>query len=319
MRMGHVEVVVRLADDLVDVVELPAGSTYWLGMTAIPAVAGTARTVGLVTVTVEATKAGTHVPRPALEVRPYVYGALSLAAQLALLIVAFATAKDEPLSAPAVEATGDRHPGAVHIKRFAMPAQTIARTPDPAPLETPVTADNTPEHTAETDTPAPPKVNDFQPDEMTGGGLLPEAPKTGDGTSKFDPDQNPAFDTIRTGAYSTLATGRAAGDGYGPEARNSSLVVITCDRMSCLVVGGPKAVRVRKAVNERITELTDCYKRAAANGGGKVEIDFQVDGDGSVDDMQLEDSDPAGACVARILKTLQIDDATNTADDTSPT
>src|SRR5207253_1311562 len=122
-----------------------------------------------------------------IEARPYIYGALSLVGQVALLIVAFATAKDEPLSAPAVEANGDHQRGAVHIKRFAMPAQTIARTPDPAPLETPVTADNTPEHTAETDTPAPPKVNEFEPDEMTGGGLVPEAPKDGDGTSKFDP------------------------------------------------------------------------------------------------------------------------------------
>ena len=317
--MGHVEVVVRLADDLVDVVELPAGATYWLGMTAIPAVAGTERTVGLATVTVVAARSTKHVPRPAIERRPYLYGALSLAAQLALVIASFATEQSEPHSAPAVEATGDRHPGAVHIKRFAIPAQTIARTPDPAPLETPITADNTPEHTAELDTPAPPKVNDFKPDEMTGGGLLPEAPKDGDGTSKFDPDQNPAFDTVKVGDYSTLATGRAAGEGYGPEARNSSLVVITCDRMSCLVVGGPKAVRVRKAVNERLAEITDCYKRAALNGGGKVEIDFQVDGNGSVNDMQLEDADPAGACVARILKTLQIDDATGEAADTSPT
>jgi hypothetical protein len=287
-------------------------------MTAIPAVAGTQRTVGLATVTVEAARTGKLVPRPALELRPYVYGGLSLAAQLALVIIAFATAKTEPLSAPVVEANGDRHPGAVHIKRFAIPAQTIARTPDPAPLETPITADDTPEHTAETDTPAPPKIRDFEPDEMTGGGLVPEAPKDGDGTSKFDPDQNPAFDTIRTGDYSTLATGRAAGDGYGPEARNSSLVVITCDRASCLVVGGPKAVRVRKAVNERIADLTDCYKRAAATGGGKVEIDFHVDSDGTVGDMELEDADPAGACVARILKTLQIDDATADADASSP-
>src|SRR4051812_25042422 len=71
MRMGHVEVVVRLAGDLIDVVELPAGAMYWLGTSCIPAVAGTERTVGLATVTVRSAGARKAVPRPAIEARPY--------------------------------------------------------------------------------------------------------------------------------------------------------------------------------------------------------------------------------------------------------
>jgi hypothetical protein len=218
------------------------------------------------------------------------------------------TAASEPLSAPAVEVNTTQR-GATRIKRFATPAQTIERTPDPAPSETPITTDTTPDETVERDTPAPARVQDFAPSEITGGGLDTEGPKDGDGTSKFDPAADAAFDSIKVGNYSTLATGRTAGEGYGPLARNSSLVVITCDRASCLVLGGEKAKRVRKAVDERLAEITDCYKRAASNGGGNVEIDFQVDGTGQVGDLEVEDADPAGACVAKILRSLEIDAA----------
>jgi hypothetical protein len=306
MRMGRVEVVVRFAGDLLDVVQLPAGATCWVGTTAIQAVAGLEATVGRVTVTVTPAPTHPHVfPRPPIELRPIAYGAASLVAQLAIVFVAFWTATSEPLSAPAIEPSNGTQPGATRIKRFATPAQTIARTPDPAPSETPITTDETPEETVERDTPAPHEVHEFVPSEITGGGLVPEG-TNGDGTSKFDPAADPAFDTIKVGDYSTLATGRTAGEGYGPHARNSSLVVITCDRASCLVLGGEKAVRVRKAVNERLAEITDCYKKAAANGGGSVEIDFQVDAAGTVGDLEIGEADPAGSCVARILRSLEI-------------
>ncbi|HUS32432.1 MAG TPA: hypothetical protein VMZ53_28220 [Kofleriaceae bacterium] len=311
--MGRVEVVVRFAGDLLDVIQLPAGETCFVGTTAVRAVAGTELTIGLVTVSVTRALADQErLRRPRIEVRPFIYGAVSLVAQVALLVVAFWTASPEPTTAPAVEADSGKKPGAVRIKRFATPSQTIERTPDPAPSETPVTADETPEQIVERDTPAPQEVQEFVPSEMTGGGLATTGPSDGDGTSKFDPAANPAFDSIKVGNYSTLSSGRAAGDGYGPEARNSSLVVITCDRASCLVLGGEKAARVRKAVNERIADITDCYKRAAANGGGSVEIDFQVDAAGDVGDLEIGEADPAGSCVAKILRSLQIDAADET-------
>jgi hypothetical protein len=310
--MHRVEVVVRFAGDLLDVIELPAGSTYLVGTTPVRAVAGTEATFGLVTVTVSRRGDLEALPRPRIEARPYVYCALSLVAQVTLLVIAFWTAKSEPVSAPAIEATGVNRPGATRIKRFAMPAQTTERTPDPAPSETPVTADRSPEEEVERDTPAPQETQDFVPSEMTGGGLVEQGPDDGNGTSQFDPSANPAFDTVKVGDYSTLSTGRSAGEGYGPHARNSSLVVITCDRATCLVLGGEKAVRVRKAVEERMADITECYKRAAVSGGGAVEIDFAVDEAGDIEDLELGDADPAGACVAKIIRSLQIDAAAQT-------
>jgi hypothetical protein len=318
MHVHRVEVVVRFAGDLVDVFEVMPGTAFHVGTTPIRAASGTEAAVGHVTVTMSpAPRKRVPVPRPRIEARPYVYGAASLLAQLAIVAIAWWTASTEQLSAPAIEASGTRLPGATRIKRFAAPAQTIERTPDPAPVETPITADQTPEQ-VERDEPAPVEMTEFVPSEMTGGGLVTDGREDADGTSRFDPAENPAFDTIKVGDYSTLATGRAAGEGYGPQARNSSLVVITCDRASCLVLGGAKAARVRKAVDERLVELTDCYKQAAESGGGKVEIDFAVDERGSVKDVEIEEADPAGSCVARIIRTLRIDgadaDAAATAD-----
>jgi hypothetical protein len=305
--MRRVEVVVRFAGDLYEVVQVLPGTTFRVGTTAVVARAGTDITVGLVTVTMTAAPAELPViPRERTERRPYLYGAASLVSHLALVAAAVLSATSEPLSAPAIESSGDQ-PGGTRIKRFSVPAQTTERVAEPPPIEPPVTADQTPEETVERDTPTP-RLEEPLPSEMTGGGL-DNGPTDGDGTSRFDPAANPAFDTIKVGDYSTVSTGLAAGDHYGSHARNSSLVVITCDRSSCLVLGGEKATRIRKAVEERMAELTDCYKQAAESGGGSVEIDFGVNADGKVQDLGVSEADPAGFCVAKILRSMQIDEA----------
>jgi hypothetical protein len=309
MRMSRVEVVVRFAGDLLDVVQVEADSTYWIGMTPVVARPGREVVIGHVTVTMAAADGQRPVPRRAIEQRPYIYGGASLLAHLAVVATALWTVTPEPLSVPAIETYGKKQAGAARIKRFATTPQTIKQTPDPAPSETPVTTDHTPDQDVERDTPPPQLATEFTPSEIAGGGLTNAAPKDGDGTSRFDPASDPAFDTVKVGDYSTVASGRTAGEHYGAHARNSNLVVITCDRASCLVLGGEKATRVRKAVNERMAELTDCYKQAAESGGGKVEIDFDVDGAGAVSDLDITEADPAGTCVARILRTMKIDEA----------
>jgi len=306
MGMRRVEVVVRFAGDLHEIVEVSAGETVLVGDTPVVAKAGTELTIGLATVTMTAAGEPSHLPRRRIDRRPFGYAVGSLAAQLALVALSLALFPEEPPTAPALEVL-DRHPGSARISRVAAVPQTTEQAPEPAPVETPITKEQTPEH-VERDAPPPPAVDEFVPSEITGGGLT-DGPTDADGTSRFDPGADPAFDTIKVGAYSTVASGRGAGDDYAPHVRNSSLVVITCDRASCLVLGGEKAVRVREAVNERLAELTDCYKESAETGGGSVEIDFAVDQAGAIDDFAIGDADPASRCVARILRTLDIDQA----------
>ncbi len=89
MHMHRVEVVVRLAGDLWDVVHVPAGHTVWIGTTPVIARAGTEAAFGLVTITMEATSLEPPIPRQAMERRPYPFGAASLLAHLALVVTAF--------------------------------------------------------------------------------------------------------------------------------------------------------------------------------------------------------------------------------------
>jgi hypothetical protein len=300
-----VEVVVRFAGDLHDVARVPAGTTYTVGRTSVVAKAGTELTDGLVTITVCRAAPAKPVPRRRAEIRPYVYGSLSLAAHVALLIAALQLAIPAPTSVPIVEAKPAQQRGAVRIKPFVDHAQSAE--PEVASVSA-LASQETTEPRIERDTPAPEVVTEFTPSEITGGGLA-DGPKDGDGTSqRFDPSSDPAFDTIKSGDYSTVSTGRAAGDEYAPQARNSNLVVITCDRITCLVVGGEKATRIRRAVEERMTELTGCYKEAAETGGGTVEVDFAVDANGRVKDLEVGKVDTAGLCVAKILRTLPVDE-----------
>ena len=302
----RVEVEVRFAGDLVEMLHLDAGTIHWVGTTPVLVKAGTQTELGRVSITMTRAPAEqTVLPRARAERRPYAFGTASLIAHLAIVAIAFVTATSEPLTAPAIEASGEQ-PGGTRIKRFTVPAQTTERLAKPAPVEAPITVDQTPQEQIERDTPPPP-IQQPVPSEMTGDELA-DGPKDGDRASRFDPAADPAFDTIKVGDYSTLSSGLAAGDGYQPHARNSSLVVITCDRSSCLVLGGEQAARIRRAVQEHTAELTDCYKHAAENGGGSIEIDFGINEAGTVQDLGVADADPAGYCVAKILRSLKFGD-----------
>lgn len=296
-----VEVVVRFAGDLHEVARVSAGSTYRLGTETLVVKAGTELTRGLATVTMTAAGSTRRLPYRIPDVRPYAYAGVSLLAHLAVVIAAL---QSVPTPLPIVEPTTQPR-GGVRIKRFAADAQTVTPVEQPAAAVSPTS--ETPEP-VERDTPAPAEVREFAPSEITGGGLT-EGPTDGDGTSeRFDPSQDAAFDTIKVGDYSTVSTGEGAGEHYGPQQRHSNLVVITCDRITCLVVGGQKAVRIRRAVEERMSELTDCYKDAAESGGGSVEIDFGVDASGAIKDLAVGDADSASRCVATILRTLEVDE-----------
>src|SRR5262249_47816291 len=126
----------------------------------------------------------------------------------------------------------------------------------------------------------------------------------GDRSSRrFDPTSRPDFDTIKTGPYTTIATGRAAGDHYGADAKRSRLVVVSCDEMSCVVIGGDRAAPVRQAVESRLADITGCYRNATR--GGRIELDFGLT-DGGVTDLKVGGVGDIGSCVADIFHNLHV-------------
>src|SRR5204863_7210352 len=132
--MGHagttatIEVAVRFAGDLVEIARVPAGSTVTVGTRALVACAGAEHTIDLVTVSMTAVTVSKddRVPRRRVDVRPYIYGAASLATQVALVVTAMLLAT-ETITAPVVEVPRGHDTGGVRIKQFSTDAQTVAK------------------------------------------------------------------------------------------------------------------------------------------------------------------------------------------------
>jgi hypothetical protein len=246
-----------------------------------------------------------RVARARIELRPIVFAAASLATHLALWSLAML--EPEPPAIPAVEAAvGD---GAMRLARYAAPAQTVHRARLPPPEQVPIT-------TAVTAAPNPtiePPEKPSTPSQDVPGLATPgrgakqevaSADRDDRGTHHFDPAANPDLDTIKSGAYSTIATGRAAGEHYGADARRRRLIVVSCDEASCLVIGGDSAAPIRRAVERRLSEITACYRGST---GGKLELDFGLTSGGTVDDLAVGGIGDAGSCVAKIFQNLKIE------------
>jgi hypothetical protein len=255
---------------------------------------------GPVTVTITLVEPEPVVARPPVETRPYVFGAASLAVHLGVWLAAmlWPGPPPEPIALPGLVASSETG-AATRIGRYAMAAQTVRREHAPPPETIPITTDTTPA--------AQPSVTE-QP-------ALPPPPPPGRGLDKpvrpqpqplrreptrFDPTTRPDFDIVETGPYTTLATGRAAGEHYGLAARKTRMVVVSCDARSCVVVGGDDAGPIRKAIEARLADIAACYEDAT-----KVELDFGLADDGKALGLTDGSGGAADGCVARIIRSIQ--------------
>ena len=249
---------------------------------------------GPMTVTITLVDPAPALPRPPVEVRPYVYGAAALAVHLGVWLAAmlWPGAPPEPVALPGLAAadTGE----AAHIGRYAMAAQTVRRAPAPPPETVPITTDTSPT--------AHPAITAAQPGtpQPGRGRDKPQKPAPRSEPARFDPTTRPDFDIVETGPYTTLATGRAAGENYGLAARKSRMVVVSCDARTCVVVGGEDAGPIRKAIEARLADIAACYEDAT-----KVELDFGLADDGKALGLTDGSGGAADGCVARIIHSIQ--------------
>src|SRR5262245_47810912 len=291
--MEVAEITVQLAGDPVDVCYLPPGGSYRIGTArdvdlplAVPGVASfplvgwsdggfvvrglpgvvppTRLEPGIridvaidrVTISIALVDSSPRVARPRLEWRPLVFAVCSLAAHLALWQLALTSDGEDTIGVEVNET-----PGATRVARYATPAQTVRREPRHAPADVPVTTAVTATPQPTTEPPAAPEAaSRGKPGlALAGRSPVPEdsSDDAGDRSSRrFDPASRPDFDTIKTGPYTTISTGRAAGDHYGADAKRTRLVVVSCDEMSCVVIGGDRAAPIRKAVESRLADIT---------------------------------------------------------------
>jgi hypothetical protein len=305
-----VEVVVRIGGELHDVAYLHAG-VYAAGVCDIDITDAREQLArsreplvierGFVTITLQlATPPTQRVPRKRAERRSALYGAGSLALHLGLWLAAIVYGASE-LTPSVSESRGTHGPRRARISApFTAPAQTVRRENKPEPSTTPITTDSTP-------TPQP-RI------EHSGAGALRRG-QAADGTRAieprtpdpgpqrhFDPDANPAFDSIKVGDYSTVSRGSRTGEQYGAQWKRNGLVVVSCDASRCLVLGGENAEPIRAVVEEHLAEITACYAQAAHAAGKKVEIDFGINPAGKVEGLEVGGVGDVGDCVANIIK-----------------
>jgi hypothetical protein len=331
------EIAARFGDDVIAVAHVPAAGSYRVGASpdadfvlAVESFALVAPTragfivrasagapaaqltrdtrieigVERVTFAIELVARPGPVARARVELRPIVFAAASLAAHLSLWSLAML--EPEPAAVPAIEAAIGNC--ATRVARYAAPSQTVRRVAHRPPDEVPITTALTDAQKVSVEPPAKPQVVSVTPPGLAIAGRGPrlERADLGDRDSRhFDPAANPELDSIKSGRYSTVATGRAAGDHYGADARRRRLVVVSCDEASCLVIGGDSAAPIRRAVEHRLSEITACYR---GTHGGKLELDFGLTAAGSVDDLAVGGIGDVDSCVAKIFRSLQIDD-----------
>jgi len=343
--MAAAEVVVRFAETIVTTAHVARGKRFVIGqmreadlaldVPAFTLVEATARgfmvrtsaedravvlaepieiTLGHVTIRVaRVTLAPTPVPRREVERRPLVFGAGSLALHATVLLVSGWLATPAASTVAANEST--KRP--TKIARFAVEAQTVERQPEPPPQTTPITSDSTPTPDPELAEMARAAVDAMASVEANGLGeqLFEHAIETTDSLGEtepqpgFDPDANPAFDTVKVGDFATVSTGSSAGAGYrlaGENGQRRPVIVISCDASSCLILGGDPKSGIREALESKLDQITGCYEQHGSTAGKKVELDFGIDETGKIEEVNVGGVGDYDSCVAKIIKSIEV-------------
>lgn len=257
----------------------------------------------------------TAVPRKQMERRPFAFGLGSLFVHAAVLLIATWLATPDDETVPANE-TKKRRPA--RIARFAVAEQTVKREPKPAPVEPPITADETPSPNPSTDDAAAAAAAAIASTQMPHGrgekvpSTVESQPADGETQEgrRFDPDANAAFDTVKVGKYTTVSTGSSAGANFrlaGENGQRKPLIVVSCDSSSCVIIGGDPATGIREALEAKLDDIVACYEKHASTAGKKVELDFGIDESGKVDAVNVGGVGDYDSCVADIITNLALE------------
>ena len=246
--------------------------------------------------------------RRALERRPLPFLALSAVVHVAFVWIAMLTMELDPITIPVDITSPPRLP------------PRIARIEAPVPAANARSSDDMPAATHD----AKPTAGGFEllrrelrhvtgtadlGRELADAGPIYDehaatAAQFGNHGRSFDPSSDPMFDSVKTGRYATVDSGRAAGASYRlpGEVERPPLMALACDDASCVVEGAFDRLRVRDIIEQRYVDLLKCYERTA-NSAPRVEITmrFEIDASGRPSDIAVDGHTAVGTCVARIV------------------
>ncbi len=260
-----------------------------------------------------------RLPRTRIDPRPLSYLAASLVVQISVVLAALATAELERLD-----------PGEI----IDAPPLRIARLPAPGPPPPPPAPTPPPSRhdmaaSATRSDPGEPRpvrsgreggpfaalhgLRMIDPARIKAGlegvTLYDEdaanAAGFGGAMRKFDPSQDPAFDSVKSGPYATVSTGRGAGAHYKlpGEVGRPPTMALTCDDDRCVVEGSMNRHQVRDVIESNYPALLACYDRhASAHPRVDLTLRFQIDPDGTATGLEIEGLPAVATCVQRLVQ-----------------
>jgi len=280
------------------------------------------------------------VPRPPTALRriaPFVIAALF--AHVGIVMVAMWTADIDPITVPVVHATPPRVP----TNTLPMKPPKPARPPEPKRgAKAVAAARSTP--TMEAVAGAPEQVaravesaqhagflgsaslddlsmitgsKDLAKELSDVGPVYDEdaanAQSFGGSARKFDPTNDPAFDSVKTGRFATLGGGRGAGANYRlpahgkfREVERPPIMGLTCDDGLCKTVGSLDRFTVRDYVEKRYVDMMTCFERHARSTSRiELTLRFDIGSDGKPNEVHADEASGFGGCVVRIVERVR--------------
>ena len=278
--------------------------------------------IGRVTIAIRHTTRPDPVPRPPIDRRRHVYGAISLGAHLVLLVLAVELAPFRELPEPP--------PRPVRVARFpeTAPAAHAAPTPVPAvataptdPMAAPPPAEKSPDRDRSRRSRAIARAREagiLGSDGLTDlRGLAPSDPgkafkgvrpvyreeeavaRQFGGGESWDPGG-----VVKMGRFETRPNAGADYElaGATPAAKN---MVDVCASGACTVSGPLAKAKVTEVVRAHAEELLDCHERyAGKRATGTISLTFDIDRDGTVLRATADGMGDLAGCVRRAVEKI---------------
>ncbi|MEO8554339.1 MAG: hypothetical protein ABI678_30395, partial [Kofleriaceae bacterium] len=111
----------------------------------------------------------------------------------------------------------------------------------------------------------------------------------------FDPDTRPGFETVKTGRFETVSSGRAVGEDYHL-AGETTVQLALCDSPRCEITGALAKPAVQRVIQRQVAAVAGCV------GDESLVLDLDIAADGRV--KKVHGHGKVARCAAKVIGQL---------------
>jgi len=277
-----------------DLVRIPAGVRATVDGAARAGEDPIVVELGLAVVTIrKLARAAVPVPRPRFELRMTMFLLASLLVQVALWAVAAIVAPySEPVKPPRILPLHVAHPALPKPPEPAKPPPPEPKAEPKAQPQTSASRARSSHGRREATGSGPTTIAGAITELANMKGPVIELDGTGTGpesyedyyyghTLKFDPDSNPAYDSVKVGKLAIPSAGKGLGQTLPPPR------LVFCDDDSCLARGGITLGAFVAELERHEKQIQDCYVDHTDQVEGTIRLRFGITRDGKAFSTQL--------------------------------